>query len=534
MLVSCLCVCHNKPDVTPEAIQSLLNQTYPNWEAIVVDSGVLYDAGYYDRFPWRTDRRIQLIRSHETAETRRTQAMAPWCFNECFRRGMVKGDLVMYLCDDDILYPNAFGTFVSYCRGHPEARAMYASQDIGVIYPNGWHAIVGERRATEPGGRSCHGRRMDCEVDYLQFCHRADILKLFPDDEFWPEAKETEEHADGLFMERVGAHVPIHPIDVKVSQNRRTPRSTYTPLPPLALLDCLTNGVPLLPGRGLNNSPIRNDQTADPAPLVTVSVACHDQVPTLPAVLEALAAQTYPRLEVLVIDGSIEAKSVAVFEELRDRYPHFRFLRQNCAGIAAKHNLGLKEAHGTYFIPMETSHLACPDMVERLVARVRANPRLSAVTCYLLTLNGAATVKNIHGPALFRTSDCLTVGGFDRAADLGQPDWSIFFKLVNAGRPVDILPEHLFWTQHPGGTDAGQLEPFFTLDRALTAERTALWETLAGLERRAEVLARENEALRVRLGLLRYRIVDRLDSLCSRVPLVRNTVKRLFQTVWDR
>ena len=49
-------------------------------------------------------------------------------------------------------------------------------------------------------------------------------------DEYWPESKDTEKHADGLFMERIGELVPIHPIDVKVSQNRRTAHSTYVPL----------------------------------------------------------------------------------------------------------------------------------------------------------------------------------------------------------------------------------------------------------------------------------------------------------------
>ena len=46
---------------------------------------------------------------------------------------------------------------------------------------------------------------------------------------WWPEEKATEDHADGIFMERIGFVTPILPIDVKVSQNRRTPRSTYAP-----------------------------------------------------------------------------------------------------------------------------------------------------------------------------------------------------------------------------------------------------------------------------------------------------------------
>src|SRR5205814_10382936 len=94
--------------------------------------------------------------------------------------------------------------------------------------------IVGERLATQVGGRCCNGGVMDCQVDYLQLCHRRELLSLWPHDEYWPESKETETHADGLFMERIGEHVPIYPIDVKVSQNRRTPQSKYVPVPAFA------------------------------------------------------------------------------------------------------------------------------------------------------------------------------------------------------------------------------------------------------------------------------------------------------------
>ncbi|HEX5270098.1 MAG TPA: hypothetical protein VFW33_06420 [Gemmataceae bacterium] len=480
MLVSCVCVCHDKPEVTHEAIGSLLAQTWPHWEALVIDSGALYDAGYYGRFPWRSDPRIRLIRSHETAETRRTRAMAPWCFNECFRKGWVRGELVTYLCDDDLLYPGAFETFVSFCRRRPDARAAYASQDLAVIYPNGWRALVGERRATEPGGRSCGGRKMDCEVDYLQFCHRADVLRLFPDDEYWPESKDTEEHADGLFIERVGALVPIHPIDVKVSQNRRTARSTYIPLSPLTLMDCMANGIPLLPGR----SDEASSAMAEDLPLVTISFPGSDRA--------ALAAQTYPRLEILPCEGGESAVG---------------------------HNRALDSARGEYFLPMPGDHLPCPDMVERLLARLRANPQLSAVTCY--RLGSGSELKAPCGTGLFRSADLRAVGGYD-----GGPPWANFFKLVNAGRRVDVLPEHLFSCPP---TPPGDL--FRIADREMAAERVALWKALEGAQRRAEELAEENRELRARLGLLRHRLADHLDNFVSRVPLVRRGLKRLVRAV---
>jgi glycosyltransferase involved in cell wall biosynthesis len=528
MLVTCICVCHNKPDLTPEAIGSIVGQSYPNWEALVVDSGVLYDQGYYQQFPWRTDARVRLLRSGETAETRRTKAMAPWCFNECFRRGLVRGELVVYLCDDDVFYPHAFETFVGFARRHPEAHALYASEDVGVIYPNGWHAIVGERRASERGGRSCDGRPMDCHVDYLQFCHKTDVLKLFREDEYWPEAKATEEHADGLFMERVGAHVTIHPIDVKVGQNRRTPRSTYTPLSPLQLLDSMANGAPLLPGRTGAMTDAATNVKGDP--LVTISV-CSGDAEALPHALASVAAQTYAPLEVLVLDASPGEHAPAAFEAMGVRYPGYRFLRQPGARVAAARNRGLTEARGSYFLSMDASHIARPEMIEHLLALFRDNSRLSAVTCYLLVHRAGApapmvSAKNVHGHALFRTADFRAVGGYDTGAEESGNDWSAFFRLVNAGRHVDVVPEHLF-SCSATGEGAEQLQPFFALDRALAGEREAVWAALAGYERRLDELAAENQHLRARLELLRYRVADRLDALCARVPVVRRGMKRL-------
>ena len=229
MLITCICVCHNKPAITHEALLSVVNQSYHNWELVVIDSGVLFDQGYYDKFPFMSDGRVKLIRSAETDHERKTKAMAPWCYNEALRNGWATGELIMYLCDDDILYPNAFETFVSYFQFNPHALAAYASQDVGVIYENGWRAILGERRADRLGGRCVGGKQMDCVVDYLQFCHKRSLMSQFGHHEFWPEGKDTESHADGVFMERCGEITPIHPIDIKISQNRRTPTSTYGP-----------------------------------------------------------------------------------------------------------------------------------------------------------------------------------------------------------------------------------------------------------------------------------------------------------------
>src|SRR5690349_2212830 len=106
--VSIILVSHNKPQFVKEAVQSVLDQTFQNWEAVLVDSGVLLNQGF---FKYIKDKRFTVMPSGETPELAQTKTMATWCFNNVLNSGKLSGELIMYLCDDDILYPKAFETF---------------------------------------------------------------------------------------------------------------------------------------------------------------------------------------------------------------------------------------------------------------------------------------------------------------------------------------------------------------------------------------------------------------------------------------
>jgi glycosyltransferase involved in cell wall biosynthesis len=226
--ISCILLSHNKPDNVGEAINSLLAQTFSDWEAIVFDSGVLFDQGFFSDLPALKDPRLRLIRSWETEELRQSKTIASWCFNECFRKKMLNGSFVVYLCDDDMFYPNAFQTFYDYAQSNPEAKAMYASIDMTAVTPAGEKVTYHEMIAQEMKGSCCGGGPLDCQVDYLQLCHKAELFDLFPDEDFWPEDREVIRHADGIFLEKIGSRVPIYPIPEKIGENRKVPLSLNT------------------------------------------------------------------------------------------------------------------------------------------------------------------------------------------------------------------------------------------------------------------------------------------------------------------
>lgn len=283
------------------------------------------------------------------------------------------------------------------------------------------------------------------------------------------------------------------------------------------------------------------------SPLVTIGIAHHNLGRYLPDALASLAAQTYPCLEVIVIDdGSTDADSQRVIEQMRQRYPHYRFLSQPNAGIGATRNRCLELARGEFFVPVDADNLPRPEMVERFVAAIHRNPHLGAMTCYFLAFEGddstptrfihanrptggphvLSCIRNVYGDAnaIFRTADLRAVGGYETDRGTSCEDWEAFVKLVHAGRRIGVVPDHLFHYRHrPGGFSRATnwyanhqrvLRQFTRLEHLPAGEGEGLWTALLGFHQRLQQL----EAAR---PPRRHRLADALYS-----PLVR--LKQLF------
>jgi glycosyltransferase involved in cell wall biosynthesis len=302
------------------------------------------------------------------------------------------------------------------------------------------------------------------------------------------------------------------------------------------------------------------------SPPVTVAMPYYNLGRYLPEALASLAGQTYPNLEVIVIDdGSTDPESVAVFAEMKVRYPHFRFLTQPNAGIGATRNRGLHEASGKYFLPMDADNIACPQMIERFVFAMERNSSLTALSCFHLAFTQAddihqqhyayayrptggphvlASIRNVYGDAnaMFHTARLRAAGGFEPDRGTSWEDWEVFVKLVNAGYQMDVLPDHLFYYRH---LDSGfsritnryanhqrVLRQFLNVEHLSAADRHTLWNAMAGFHYRIEELTRENRQLRDQVRLLRHRIADGLHAVLGRVPLAQRGVKWLLRSSW--
>lgn len=207
-MITCILTSHEKPGLVDEAIHSVLAQTCTDWQLVVADSGTLTEAGHFGRY--EADFRVTVMDAGK-----RGQGHA---INECFRRGLVRGDLAVYLSDDQVYDPGAFAAFAAAAHERPGESAWYGRCQV-TDAGEGGEASLGELPWGEvyDGGNSPLDR-----MDGMQVCHRTSVRVP------WPEDPAQAYHADGLFLKALAREAPLTPLDFLVGRHRHTPLSLFT------------------------------------------------------------------------------------------------------------------------------------------------------------------------------------------------------------------------------------------------------------------------------------------------------------------
>jgi glycosyltransferase involved in cell wall biosynthesis len=163
----------------------------------------------------------------------------------------------------------------------------------------------------------------------------------------------------------------------------------------------------------------------------------------------------------VVNDGSIRDED-HVLEELAERYD-FKLHTQRNHGLGAARNFGVRQARGRFILPLDADDVIEPDLVERCVEALLADPDLAYVGTWsryvdedLEQIEGAdpgyaplgnwsslAEVQNVAGSATalirrrlfddFRYSHELT----------SYEDWHFYLQLRRAGHYGAVIPRAL-------------------------------------------------------------------------------------------
>jgi hypothetical protein len=141
------------------------------------------------------------------------------------RAGLIRGRYVCTFYDDDLYYPAFVERMAGFLDGHPEAGAVWCSQDRIKLTESGVPVKVGEITASSPKSSG-----WDCQVDGAQVMFRRQVLDVIGDPWLPESPGDTCQHSDGIFLETLGAACGTVPnIPEVLLAHRFTPVSTYTP-----------------------------------------------------------------------------------------------------------------------------------------------------------------------------------------------------------------------------------------------------------------------------------------------------------------
>ncbi len=198
-------------------------------------------------------------------------------------------------------------------------------------------------------------------------------------------------------------------------------------------------------------------------PLVSVIIACYNHAPYVEASILSVLAQSYPNVELLVVDDGSRDNSVECISRLQ-RTHGFDFRVQANQGLSRTLNEAIARCKGSLIAPFGSDDVMLPERIAKQVAYMADKPEVGICAGDIQVIDAAGQLiakprglplrrldfedvfldRKPGAPAptlLFRREALGRVGGFEPNVRL--EDLMIELKITHAGYFIDILGEPL-------------------------------------------------------------------------------------------
>ncbi len=184
-------------------------------------------------------------------------------------------------------------------------------------------------------------------------------------------------------------------------------------------------------------------------PLVSVIIPTYNHGRFVRQAIDSALDQTYPAVEVIVVDDGSTDGSGAMLDEIEARDRRIRVVHKVNAGLSAARNTGIALARGAYINFLDSDDWLLPDKLSRQVAALEARPDVDLVFSDIAYVDDADTetvidmgtggppapfpdvlvYRNWFGPMvpLLRRRLVERVGGFDEAFRAAE-DWDYWYR----------------------------------------------------------------------------------------------------------
>jgi len=213
-------------------------------------------------------------------------------------------------------------------------------------------------------------------------------------------------------------------------------------------------------------------------PRVSIIIPTHNRSKLLRVALESALGQTYPNIEIIVVDDGSTDDTAAVVAQYTGRV---NYIKQANQDVAAARNTGIRVASGEYLTFLDDDDLILPTKIARQVRVLASRTRVGLVHCrfYYADENGnylhevgilpegevlqGLICRNFIwvGAPLIRRQCLEQVGLFDEEIPPIAADWDMWLRIAQAGYQFACVQEPLgVYRIHRDGmmSDVAELE----------------------------------------------------------------------------
>ncbi|UKJ78111.1 glycosyltransferase [Azospirillum brasilense] len=421
--------CYNYGAYVADAVRSVLDQTYPRVDVVVVDDGST-DPDTRAAVDALAGPRVRVHRQvNQGLSTARNNGAA-----------LSDADYLMFLDADDRLAPVAVAALLAELEANPDRAFAYCHQrffgDTELVWApqpyNAYDLLWANHPSVCALVRGDWFRRSPG--------YRPQMLFGYEDWEFWLALSA---------MEGYGLCVPVpafehrrHGVTMTHEAHRRQRflagriRHLNAPLYRLAAVA---------------------ERKAEWRPLVSVIIPFYNGHLFLDETLASLGAQTMRDFEVILAnDGSEHPDSLAMLERLRER-TDLRVLDCPHRGLPATRNAGALAARGEYIFYLDSDDLLDPTALEKLALAAATRPGTAFIysgVVHFGAIEGVCldpfdrerlTRENyLAFSCLIRRDVYIAVGGMDEGLTDCYEDYDFWLRLIDAGHEGYLVPEPLF------------------------------------------------------------------------------------------
>lgn len=191
----------------------------------------------------------------------------------------------------------------------------------------------------------------------------------------------------------------------------------------------------------------------DRTPLVSVVIPVYDKEPLLPETLDSILASTYPNLEVLVVDCSMDEGMCDITCRYECREARVHVFHESGKSPGWVRNYGIRRGSGTFVLPFSACDRMVPSFIADAVQMMLSDSEIKVV-CPQVKFFGECGCRWVQPPfslkllakanvipdcSLFRKSDWERAGGYNEAVPIKE-DWLFWIALLKDGGKVAVLP----------------------------------------------------------------------------------------------